>query len=162
MWLGGYSRQFLRSFIDGETNTMTDQDIDDTIQWIPIDDDKTEWTVPLQKTEILFGASAVPLSATADEVVFDTGATFSTIPNSDYEKLLDAAKNNVETATCQSKQDQLNGGTAVYCRCIPATVDTEPWPVLSLDIGPPTKSSKFIVGAEHYFSFPERSSFNTF
>jgi len=133
--MGGYSRQFLRTFIDGDVSTISDSGIDAAIQWIDVEKNQNKWVVPIQSAAIVIDDNEYGFKVTSNRVEFDTGATFSVVPMEDYMLLLQAARENVSTGSCESKPDLLNGGNAVFCRCVPANVDTDPWPVLSMEIG---------------------------
>jgi hypothetical protein len=155
MWFGGYSRSFLRSFIEGANIDTTDEEIDSAIQWIALPDHETQWTVPFQSAKFFFDTEVVDFEISSAEIQFDSGATFSEIPEADFNTFLRIANQQAAYDTCTRKPDTVNGGEAVYCRCIPANVKEDPWPVLSMKIGPSGESSSFSLGAEHYFSYPE-------
>jgi hypothetical protein len=98
--MGGYSRQFLRTFIDGDTTNLTDSMIDRAIQWIDVEKNQNKWVVPIQKAAIVIDDNEYGFKVTSNRVEFDTGATFSTIPMEDYMLLLQAARDNVSTGSC--------------------------------------------------------------
>ena len=98
--MGGYSRQFLRTFIDGDVSTLTDSMIDRAIQWIDVEKNQNKWVVPIQKAAIVIDDNDYEFKVTSKRVEFDTGATFSTVPMEDYNLLLAAAREHVSTGSC--------------------------------------------------------------
>lgn len=58
-WLGGYSRDFLRGFIDGDAAALSDEAIDSHIQWIQLPPGANKWETEIRRGSLLFGDEAV-------------------------------------------------------------------------------------------------------
>ena len=127
IWLGGYDRQVVRGMAgrynpEKSTFSMTDEQADAEIHWLPLTSDYY-WMTAFSGAQI----DDELWQSTADSMILDSGSSINHIPTKEYNILLNVI---VRDHECKTVMNPLE---TYYCKCSGA--DDPTFPLLKLRSG---------------------------
>jgi hypothetical protein len=110
IWFGGYSKNYLRQFVDDES--LTDDQLAEQIRWAPIN------TVYYWSTKLVSASvGEYQLPVTANTVIYDSGHSLCSVPINEYNVLMEQI---TRGHSCSVE------GTFVFCSCQSGKYDDFP------------------------------------
>ena len=111
IWFGGYSKKYLRQFVDDES--LTDDQLAEQIRWAPINTDYY-WSTQLVSASV--GEYRLPV--TANYVIYDSGSSLCYVPINEYNVLM--------AQITRGHSCSVVRGTDVVCSCQSGKYDDFP------------------------------------